>query len=140
MTLVSAAAALMIMIAAPAPAAAVGDAQTTVERGEAKLAKLLAGRTPGKPVDCLSLRTLGSSEIVEDTAIVYGSGRTIYVNRLGEGTSWSIDDDDILVTDTRGSQLCSIDTVRLVDRTSQRPSGFVSLGKFVPYTRAPKTD
>ncbi len=52
------------------------------------------------------------------------------------GGASSLDDDDILVTKTTGSQLCSIDTVELRDRTSRMYSGFVSLGKFVPYRRA----
>jgi hypothetical protein len=126
--------AALLMLTAPAVS------QTSAERGEAKLAKLLAGRVAGKPVDCVSLRNLRSSEIIKDTAIVYGSGRTLYVNRLGEGKAWSIDDDDILLTDTHSSQLCSIDTVRLIDRTSHTPSGFVFLGEFVPYTRVAKAN
>jgi hypothetical protein len=44
--------------------------------------------------------------------------------------------DDILVTHPVGSQLCSIDTVRLVDRVSHFPNGFVTLGEFVPYRKA----
>jgi hypothetical protein len=39
------------------------------------------------------------------------------------------------VTKTFGSQLCSIDTVNLIDRASRFPHGFVSLGQFVPYTK-----
>jgi len=39
------------------------------------------------------------------------------------------------VLKTSGSQLCSIDSIQLHDRSSQMYSGFVSLGKFVPYRR-----
>lgn len=104
------------------------------DRGEAELAKVLAGRVPGKPVDCIDLRSSNSSRIIDRTAIVYGSVGTLYVNRPRSGAS-SLDSDDILVTRTVGSQLCRLDTVRLVDRGSRVSTGFVALDKFVPYAR-----
>lgn len=48
----------------------------------------------------------------------------------------SLDEDDVLVTKTTTSQLCSIDTVELHDRSSHMYNGFVSLGEFTPYRRA----
>lgn len=102
---------------------------------EARLEKLLAGRTAGKPVNCVSLARLQSSEIIDRTAIVYRApGNRLYVNYPRIGAE-SLDDDDILVTRTTGSQLCSIDTVRLLDRGSRFEHGFVGLGEFVPYDR-----
>lgn len=101
---------------------------------EDQLAKLLEGRVAGESQDCLSLSSLGSSQIIDKTAIVYRVGSTLWVNRPDGGAS-SLDDDDILVLKTSGSQLCSIDTLELRDRSSRMYSGFVSLGKFVPYRR-----
>ncbi len=102
---------------------------------EDQLAKLLEGRVAGQPQNCLSLSSLGSSQIIDKTAIVYRVGSTLWVNRPDGGAS-SLDDDDILVLKTSGSQLCSIDTLELRDRSSHMYSGFVSLGEFVPYRRA----
>jgi hypothetical protein len=102
--------------------------------GEAELAKAIADRQAGRPVSCISLTTARSSRIIDGTAILYDAGGTLYVNRPRAGAG-SLDQDDILVTRTSGSQLCSLDIVDLVDRTSRFPSGFVSLDKFVPYTR-----
>lgn len=101
---------------------------------EAQLEKMLAGRVAGEPRDCIPLSTARSSTIIDGTAIVYRVGSTMWVNRPKGGAS-SLDDDDILVTKTIGSQLCSIDAVQLVDRTSHMYSGFVSLGEFVPYRK-----
>ena len=101
---------------------------------EAKLAKLLEGRVAGEPQNCIPLTAISSSQIIDKTAIVYKVGSTYWVNRPRGGAE-SLDDDDILVTKTTGSQLCSIDPVELRDRTSHFYSGFVSLGKFVPYKR-----
>src|SRR5215210_6413291 len=103
---------------------------------EAKLAKMLDGRVAGEPQDCIYLPSVHGTRIIDKTAIVYESGRTLWVNRPRSGAS-SLDDDDILVTDLHGSgsQLCSIDIVRLHDRTSHFYSGFVGLGEFVPYRK-----
>lgn len=123
--------ALIAVSGAPAVAAS-----SVNERGEARLAKILEGRVAGKPVDCLFLPDIQSSEIVDGTAILYRtSGNRLYVNRPRSGAS-TLDRDDILVTKTSTSQLCRIDTVQLLDRTSHFFSGFVALGEFVPYTKA----
>lgn len=102
---------------------------------EAKLEKLLDGRIAGAPQDCIPLSSVSSSQIIDKTAIVYRVGSTLWVNRP-KGGAQTLNDDDILVTKLTGSQLCSIDTVELRDRTSHMYSGFVSLGEFVPYRRA----
>ena len=126
---------LILSILAAATVAAIPAAATAREKPtpEAKLAKLLEGREAGKPVDCLPLSDTRDAKIIDKTAIVYGSGRVIYVNRPTNADS--LDDDDIMVTKTISSQLCSIDVVQLQDRTSHMYSGFVSLGEFVPYRK-----
>ena len=104
--------------------------------GEQQLAKLLEGREAGKPVDCLPLSDTRDAKIIDKTAIDYGSGRVIYVNRPTNADS--LDDDDIMVTELHTSQLCKIDTVKLHDRSSHMFSGFVGLNEFVPYRRVKK--
>lgn len=105
------------------------------ESGEQRLAKLLEGRVPGQPVNCLTQSQRDNVEIIDKTALVYGSGRTIYVNRPRHPNS--LDDDAILVTRLHSSQLCKLDLVRLRDRSSNMSYGFVTLEQFVPYTRVP---
>lgn len=100
---------------------------------EARLEKLLDGRVAGKPVSCINLRSIQSTEIIDGTAIVYRVGSRLYVNRPSGARQ--LDRDDIMVTRSIGSQLCRIDMVRLVDRTALFPTGFVNLGEFVPYTK-----
>ncbi|MEP9359688.1 hypothetical protein [Sphingomonas sp. KR3-1] len=115
------------------PAAAQDNA-----KGEAELAKAIAGRTAGKPVDCIFQRDIRSARIIDGTAIVYEmNGGLLYVNRPRSGAS-SLDWNNIMVTDTHSSQLCSIDTVKLIDSGMRMPVGWVGLGDFVPYPRPPK--
>ena len=120
-----------LLVASPALAAS-----HATDRGEAKLAKILENRVAGKPVSCLYLRNVRSSQIMDGTAIVYESGGTLYVNRP-DGAA-SLDDDDILMTRTSTSQLCRLDSVNLFSRAGRYERGFVTLGNFVPYTKAPK--
>jgi hypothetical protein len=101
---------------------------------EARLARLLEGRVAGEPQKCITLSNVSSSQVIDETAIVYRIGSTLWVNRP-EGGAESLDDDDILVTRTIGSQLCNIDTIELRDRSSRMYAGFVSLGDFIPYRR-----
>jgi hypothetical protein len=128
---------LFATIVAAAAIAAVPAMSTAKERlaPEDQLAKLLEGRVAGTPQSCIPLSSLGSSQIINKTAIVYRSGGTLWVNRP-KGGAESLNDDDILVLKTSGSQLCSIDTIELRDRGSRMYSGFVSLGEFTPYRRA----
>jgi len=122
-----------LLAAAALAATAASAAPSTDDRGEARLAEAIKGRLAGKPVDCISLRSISSTEIIDRAAILYRSGSRLYVNRPEAGSP--LHRGDILVTKTSGSQLCSIDTVRLLDSSTRFERGFVSLGKFIPYTR-----
>jgi hypothetical protein len=128
-----------IIAAATLAATAIGLATTpAIARqpkltGEAKLAKMLEGREAGKPTNCLPLGPTQESRIIDKTAIVYRYGSTLYVNRPSNAES--LDDDDILLTRQTSSQLCRLDSVQLIDRTSHFYSGFVALQDFVPYKK-----
>jgi hypothetical protein len=101
---------------------------------EQQLARAIEGRVAGEPVNCINLRNVRSTKIIDRTAIVYEAGNTVYVNRPRNGAR-SLDQWDVLVTKTHSSQLCSIDVVQLYDTGSRMQTGFVFLGDFVPYRR-----
>jgi hypothetical protein len=100
---------------------------------QARLDRALAGRIAGDPVDCLRLHDIRSSQIIDGIGILYeGRGGVLYLNRPRSGASL-LRTDEILVTDTRTSELCSIDTVKLIDNAGHFPMGFIGLGQFIPY-------
>lgn len=104
-------------------------------RAEARLAKIVEGRTAGTPEDCIVLQQISSTEVVDGTAIVYRMNNgTIYVNRPPVGASF-LRRDVVLVTDTHSPNLCGVDIVRLLDQGSRMSAGSVGLGKFIPYPR-----
>ena len=129
----------MVILTATAALLA-GPALQAKERltGEQQLAKLLEGREAGEPVSCIPLHRTSEARIIDKTAIVYDSGRTIYVNRPRHADS--LDDDDIMVTRLHTSQLCRLDTVRMHDRSGFHFSGFVGLEDFVPYRRVDRAN
>jgi len=101
--------------------------------GEEQLAEMLDGRVAGEPKSCIYTRSNDSMSIVDNTAIVYRDGRTLWVNRTQHPQN--LDWDDVLVVHrTSGSQLCKLDRVTTIDRSSGFFSGVVFLTDFVPYT------
>ncbi len=103
-----------------------------------RLDKLLDGRIAGAPEHCISHFDSREMQVLDKTAIVYGWGNTIWVNTPRNAED--LDDDDILVTRTSGSQLCDLDIVTTLDRSSQFFNGSISLGRFVPYRRVARAN
>jgi hypothetical protein len=130
MSRISSILAAVALLGAAAPSFA---ADPVSPKGETELAKAVDHRVAGKPVSCINQRDIQSSQVIRGTAIVYQIGRNLFVNR--PSGAYSLGNDDILVTNTIGGQLCRMDSVRLVDRTAGFQRGFVILGDFVPYTR-----
>jgi hypothetical protein len=111
-----------------------GSAQAKPADHEAELERAIAGRVAGEPVDCIDMHRVRGSHIIPGTAIVYDTGNVIYVNRPRGGAE-TMSQWDIQVNRLYSSQLCSIDTVQLIDQGSRMYSGTVFLGEFVPYRR-----
>lgn len=101
---------------------------------EAELERALAGRVAEAPVDCIDMRRVRNTRIINGTAILYNAGNIIYVNRPDNGAesmrSW-----DQMRTHQFMSRLCSIDTVQMFDPNVNTLKGVVFLGEFVPYRR-----
>ncbi|MBT8431083.1 MAG: hypothetical protein KJP27_01175 [Altererythrobacter sp.] len=110
------------------------EEQTEKTKGEKELAKLLEGRVAGEPTSCIRTPPNDRVRVIDDTAIVYGRGKTIYVNRTSRPRDIN-DHDTMGVRRFSGSQLCKTDIVTTIDRGSQMFSGVIFLSEFVPYTR-----
>jgi hypothetical protein len=66
--------------------------------------------------------------------VVYGSGRTIWVNRLPSPCP-GMNLMNSLIVEPFGSQYCRGDRVRSLEPVSKIPGPYCLLGDFVPYTR-----
>ncbi len=105
----------------------------SAEENEARLARMLEGRTAGEPVSCISALNSNRIEVIEDVAIVYDAGDTIYVARPSNPKS--LGRNDVVVIERFGGQLCANDVIRTVDRYQGYTTGAVFLDEFVPYKR-----
>jgi hypothetical protein len=123
-----------ILAASALLVAGIAPALATSPNGEARLAKILAGRVPGKPQKCIYLPSITETRVIDGTAIVYHAGRTIYVNRPVAGAR-TLSSSDVLVTKPTNAELCSVDIVRIFDQGTHFERGFVNLGDFVPYRK-----
>lgn len=94
----------------------------------------LAGRTAGAPQRCVSIQPSQSLRIAGPQTVLYGTGRTIWVNQLASNCP-GMDPMDILIVEPIGSQYCRGDRVRTADPVSRLPGPACILGDFVPYTR-----
>ena len=103
------------------------------EENQARLAKMLEGRTAGESVSCIPVLRPNQFEVIEGVALVYDSGDTLYVARPTDPET--LRRDDVVIVDRRTSQLCNTDVVRTVDRNSGYFTGVVFLGKLVPYKK-----
>lgn len=139
LTAISGAAALAASALTPVMAEEAEGEKAEMTRGEERLARMLEGREAGEPVRCIRQRPNDRMRVIDDTAYVYGSGRTIYVQRTNRPRN--IDRDDTLVIRRfSASQLCRLDPTHTVDPVSGMYTGAVFFEDFVPYTRVEKEE
>ena len=130
----AACAALALSAIAPT---AIAD-EKAVSEGELELAKMLEGRVAGEPQRCISDFASDNLTVIDRTAMVFRSGKTLYVNRTSNA-QW-LDWSDLPVIERRTGQLCAKDQVELRDRTSFMRGPILFLDEFTPYTKADDED
>lgn len=118
-------------------AAGASAKDTAAEQGEAKLAKLLRGRSAGAPVSCIDTpyRMDGSGlQVIDGVGVVYDARQTVYVARL-VNSNMLRRTDRLDVTRAVSTRLCVSDRMVARDRSTSAQTGVVFLRDFVPYTR-----
>jgi hypothetical protein len=128
-----AAGAVLAVTAGAASASGVSPADH--QRGEARLAQLLEGRTPGQPVSCINTMRSDQLETIDGTALVYHGGKTIWVARPVDPDMLGRND-AIVMNRFDGARLCVQESMRTIDRYDHHFTGVVMLKDFVPYTKA----
>jgi len=92
----------------------------------------LAGRVAGPAQSCVSAYPTTNLRPLNEATLVYGAGRTIYVNRL-RAPCPGLTPTSTLFLDVRGSQYCSGDHFRTVETGSMIPGAVCLLGDWLPY-------
>lgn len=126
--------AAILASAALALTATTAPAATTAEKGEARLARMLEGRTAGTPVPCISTMNSNKLQVIDEVGLVYDAGDTVYVARPTDRRM--LDRNDALILDRfSATRLCVNEAMRTIDRSGGFFTGVVFLEDFVPYTR-----
>jgi hypothetical protein len=103
--------------------------------GAPQQSRELTGRTVGPAQRCVLIQPSESLRVsdADRHLLLYGNGRTVWVNRLGPDCGFGLD--DVLVTEPVGSYYCRGDLVRSFDRLSRIPGPSCVIGDFVPFSR-----
>ena len=136
---IAACAGLALTMSQPSVAQDEAEDAPVMTKGEKRLAKLLEGREAGEPQRCIRTRPNERMQTIDGTAYVYGSGKTIYVQRTKNPEQ--IDDNDALVTRRfNPSQMCRMDITHTIDPFIGMFTGAVFFDDFIPYTRVDKDE
>ncbi len=122
----------LIAPALVAGCAMAGDEPTSRDR--AALARDIAGRVEGPAQACVLQRPNQSLHAVDRRTIVYGDGRTLWVNRL-EADCAGLRPDSILIVETFADRYCRNDQLRALEPGASIPGPICRLGDFTPYRR-----
>ena len=116
------------------PASASSASRNDIAAGEARVARMIAGRTAGKPQSCINTYRSDKLEVVPGVAVVYDAGKTLYVARPTDPQMLGRND-ALLMDRFSPVRLCVQEPMKTIDRYDHYPTGVVFLQDFVPYTR-----
>ena len=128
-------------VSVPAFAQDAGDEPIELTKGERELAELLEGRVAGEPQRCVRTTPSRGFRVINETALVYERGDTVWVNYTAHPED--LDDDDALLIrkfGTSATQLCRLDNVTTFDRLGGFFSGVIFLEDFIPYEKIDTDD
>ncbi|MCL6698962.1 hypothetical protein LZ496_09230 [Sphingomonas sp. NSE70-1] len=107
--------------------------QSTNPETTQKLAKALAGRTAGHPVNCINERS--KMQIIDDGTILFRDGGIVYVQQP-RGGCYGLTTGMSLIRPAYGTtRLCSGDINNIVDVRTGFGAGACVYSEFVPYRK-----
>jgi hypothetical protein len=106
------------------------------DRDQKIMDQWLAGKTPGRPVACIPLNQVRSSQYVGDRTILYRMSRNLVYRNDPPGGCPGLGNGRGLITRTPSTQLCRGDIALVQDFVTRMPGGSCAMGDFVPYRSA----
>lgn len=124
--------ALPLLAGCAASAMETAKGEDLSDRDQRRMAAMLAGRVPGEPQSCITLRPTTRTSIIGDRMVLYRNGSTVYANDFN-GLCPPLHSDATLVTSTPSNQLCAGDIATVREPTSGASFGSCAYGEFTPY-------
>lgn len=103
------------------------------QHGQDFFARELAGHVAQAPKTCINSYQSENLRVIDSSTIAYGSGRTIYVNKL-PGSCPAMQELNTLQVMAQGSQYCRGDRIRGIEPGAIIPGPWCVLGDWTPYT------
>jgi hypothetical protein len=113
----------------------VGCAPSGMEpRFKDTFAQEVAGRSPGKTQACIAPFGNQNLRVVNPQMVAYGTGTTVYVNRL-RAPCPALEPMNTTIIESHGGQYCSGDHIRGMEPGAVIPGPVCLLGEWTPYRR-----
>ncbi|HYX45414.1 MAG TPA: hypothetical protein VE820_01110 [Sphingomicrobium sp.] len=116
-------------------AAVIASCSRPVTPPEDRFAHEIEGRTAGPPQTCVTTYPNQNIRVIDAQTLAYGSGTTIYINRLGATCPGLGELNTTIVSGSTGSQYCRGDHVRGLEIGATIPGPPCNLGDWVPYRK-----
>jgi len=110
---------------------------TRSPKAQQDLAKALAGRVAGTPVECINdFRSEARMTVIDDNTLLFRSGDVIYLQNPRGGCANLSNRTNALTTQRRSTnQLCAGDINQVVQPSSGIFLGSCAFGQFTPYRK-----
>ncbi|WP_404334614.1 hypothetical protein AB2M62_13755 [Sphingomonas sp. MMS12-HWE2-04] len=108
--------------------------QSRSDEAAKDLAQALEGRTPGKPVDCISTTSISGPQIIDNKTLIYSSGGRVWRQDV-VGSCPGLSPFDTIIAELHGSQICRNDRFRAVEPGASIAGPYCRFGAFTPYTK-----
>ena len=101
------------------------------------LAKALAGRTAGPSTRCVPDFRTSDMKIIDDGTIIFGQGKTVYLQRPAGGCpGLGIGGNSLVARQFATNRMCQGDINEVVDVRNGITVGSCVFEDFIPYTRS----
>jgi hypothetical protein len=98
-------------------------------------AQAVEGRVPGPAQSCITTNSSENIHALDPQTLAYGSGRTVYINRLAGPCPGLGELNTLIVEGAVGGQYCRGDRVRGREPNAIIAGPSCNLGDWVPYRR-----
>lgn len=105
-------------------------------KATAALAKELAGRTAGPATRCVPYFRVNDMKIIDDGTIIFGKGKTVYLQRpVGGCPGLRIGGNSLVARQFATNRMCQGDINEVVDVRNGITVGSCVFEDFIPYTK-----
>ena len=105
------------------------------EEDRAMLDRELAGYEAGEPENCLDLKFVNNSRVIDDRTVIYRRGGTKYLTTFDNRCPALERTSETLVFRTFSGRVCDVDIIQTIDNQTGLAGPACSIDTITPYNR-----